>query len=201
MAKPISFDTARTAVLSMDLQTGIVSIYAKAQADLLTRVAGVLQKARELGMTVIHVQVGFRPGLPEISSRNPLFSAIKNSAQHQQLFQGPAGAIHPAVAPQGDDIIVTKHRISAFTGTDLDMILRARGIETLILFGIATSGVVLSTLLHAGEADYRVMVVKDCCTDLDPEVHACLAEKVFPRLAGVLSADELIDAMGIKGKG
>jgi nicotinamidase-related amidase len=195
VAKPFSFDTARTAVLSMDLQTGIVSIYAKGQADLVTRVASVLKKARDLGLSVIHVQVGFRPGLPEISSRNPLFSALKNSVQRRQLFQGPAGAIHPAVAPEGEDIIVTKHRISAFTGTDLDMILRARGIETLILFGIATSGVVLSTLLHASDADYGVIVVKDCCADLDPQVHACLVEKVFPRLATVLSADELIDAM------
>lgn len=196
MAKPFSFDTARTAVLSMDLQTGIVSVYAKGQADFLTRVANVLKKARDLGLTIIHVQVGFRPGLPEISSRNPLFTAIKNSAQRQQLFQGPAGAIHPTVAPQGEDIVVTKHRISAYAGTDLDMILRARGIETLILFGIATSGVVLSTLLHASDADYGVIVVKDCCADRDPEVHACLVEKVFPRLARVLSADELIDAMG-----
>jgi nicotinamidase-related amidase len=194
--KPFSFDTARAAVLSMDLQTAIVSIYAKGQADLLSRAAGVLKKARDQGLTVIHVQVGFRPGLPEISPRNPLFSAIKNSVQHQQLFQGSAGAIHPAVAPQGEDIVITKHRISAFTGTDLDMILRARGIETLILFGIATSGVVLSTLLHASDADYGVIVVKDCCTDRDPEVHACLVEKLFPRLARVLSAGELIDAMG-----
>ena len=65
MEKPVSFDIARTAVLSMDLQTGIVSIYAKGQADLLTRVASVLMKARDQGLTVIHVQVGFRPGLPE----------------------------------------------------------------------------------------------------------------------------------------
>lgn len=196
MEKPFSIDTAHTAVLSMDLQTGIVSIYAKGQADLVSRAASLLKKARDLGLSVIHVQVGFRPGLPEVSSRNMLFSAIKSSVQHQQLFQGSAGAIHPAVAPQGEDIVITKHRISAFAGTDLDMILRARGIETLILFGIATSGVILSTLLHASDADYGVIVVKDCCADLDPEVHACLLEKVFPRLARVLSTGELIDAMG-----
>jgi nicotinamidase-related amidase len=196
VANSFSFDISRAAVLSMDLQAAIVSIYTKGQGDLLTRVASVLKKARDQGLRVIHVQVGFRPGLPEISSRNSLFSAIKNSVQHQQLFQGSGGAIHAAVAPQGEDIIITKHRISAFTGTDLDMILRAREIETLILFGIATSGVVLSTLLHAVDADYRVIVVKDCCADLDPEVHGCLVEKIFPRLATVLSAGQLIEAMG-----
>jgi nicotinamidase-related amidase len=196
VARPFSFEISRAAVLSMDLQAAIVSIYTKGQGDLLTRVASVLKKARDQGLSVIHVQVGFRPGLPEISSRNSLFSAIKNSVQHQQLFQGSGGAIHAAVAPQGEDIIITKHRISAFTGTDLDMILRAREIETLILFGIATSGVVLSTLLHAVDADYRVIVVKDCCADLDPEVHGCLVEKIFPRLATVLSAGQLTEAMG-----
>ena len=190
------FDTARTAVLSMDLQTAIVSIYTKDQPDLVTRAAGVLKKARDLGLSVFHVQVGFRRGLPEISPRNSLFSSIKNSVQHRQVFEGPGGAIHPAVAPQGEDIVITKHRISAFAGTDLDMILRAKEIETLILFGIATSGVVLATLLHAVDADYRLIVVKDCCADADPEVHRSLIEKTFPRLASVVTAGELIDAMG-----
>jgi nicotinamidase-related amidase len=180
----------------MDLQTAIVSIYTKDQPDLVTRAAGVLKKARDRGLSVFHVQVGFRPGLPEISPRNLLFSSIKNSVQHQQIFQGPGGAIHPAVAPQGEDIVITKHRISAFAGTDLDMILRAKEIETLILFGIATSGVVLATLLHAVDADYRLIVVKDCCADADPEVHRSLIEKIFPRLARVVTAGELIDAMG-----
>lgn len=191
-----NFDPALTAVLSMDLQTAIVSIYTKDQPDLLPRAAGVLKKARDLGLSVFHVQVGFRRGLPEISPRNSLFSSIKNSAQHRLVFEGPGGAIHPAVAPQGEDIVITKHRISAFAGTDLDMILRAKEIETLILFGIATSGVVLATLLHAVDADYRLIVVKDCCADADPEVHRSLTEKTFPRLASVVTAGELIDAMG-----
>jgi len=195
MAEPVSFDFTRAAVLSMDLQTAIVSIYTQGDVGLLTRAAGVLKAARDHGLSVFHVQVGFRPGLPEISSRNLLFNAIKNSPQHQQIFQGPAGAIHPAVAPQGEDIVVTKHRISAFAGTDLDMILRAKEIETLILFGIATSGVVLSTLLHAFDADYRLIVVQDCCTDRDPEIHHCLMEKFFPRLATVLNVAELIGAL------
>lgn len=190
MANPIP-DLSRAAVLSMDLQTAIVSIYTKGQEDFLPRVAGLLNSARESGLMVIHVQVGFRPGLPEIRSRNALFAAIKSNPQWQQIFEGPAGAIHPAVAPQGDDIVVTKHRISAFAGTDLDMILRANDVDTLVLLGIATSGVVLSTLLHAIDADYRLIVVKDCCFDQDPEVHECLTGKIFPRVATVVAAGEL----------
>jgi nicotinamidase-related amidase len=143
-----------------------------------------------------HVQVGFRPGLPEVGSRNTLFAAIRASERHQQLFKGDSGKIHPAVGPVGDDIVVTKHRISAFTGTDLDMILRANDIETLILFGIATSGVVLSTLLYAVDADYRTVVVKDCCADRDLDIHTVLVEKFFPQRTTVPTAAELAENLG-----
>src|SRR5712692_7402478 len=195
MSAQFSFDPARSAVLSMDYQAGIVSIYAKGQEAMLARAASVLQEARRAGMLVIHVQVGFRPGLPEISSRNLLFGAIKASPQHQMFFRGESGAIHPGVAPEGDDIVVTKHRVNAFAGSDLEMILRARDIDTLIVFGIATSGVVLSTVLHASDSDYRLFVIKDCCADLDQELHTCLINKLFPRQATVLAAEELLRAL------
>jgi nicotinamidase-related amidase len=189
-----ALDPARTAVLSMDMQAGIVSIYAGDQQDGFTaRAAGILGRCRDRGMTVIHVQVGFRPGMPEISPRNALFAAIRTSERHQQLFKGDAGKIHPAVAPVGEDIVIVKHRISAFTGTDLDMILRAKDIDTLVLFGIATSGVVLSTLLDAVDADYRVIVIKDCCADQDADVHSVLLEKVFPRRGTVVTSAELLE--------
>ncbi|MGA7045674.1 MAG: isochorismatase family cysteine hydrolase, partial [Candidatus Sulfotelmatobacter sp.] len=146
MAATFPIYPAHTAVLSMDCQTGIVSIYTKDDKDaFLTRAASVLNHARAAGMTVIHVQVGFRPGLPEVSSRNVLFGAIKSSAQHQKLFQEPLGAIPAVIAPKEGEIVITKHRVSAFTGTDLAMIVRANDIDTLVLYGIATSGVVLST--------------------------------------------------------
>jgi nicotinamidase-related amidase len=186
---------AHTALLSMDCQTGIVSIYAKDDKDaFLTRAAGVLNHARATGMTVIHIQTGFRPGLPEVSSRNILFGAIKSSAQHQKLFQEPLGAIPSVIAPKEGEIVITKHRISAFTGTDLAMILRANDIDTLVLYGIATSGVVLSTLLEAADADFRLAVIRDCCADLDSQVHDCLINRFFPSRASVLSTREFIEA-------
>lgn len=191
----LAVDFGKAAILSMDLQTAIVGIYTKDQPEFVARVAGVLKGARDNGVRVIHVQVGFRPGLPEVSTRNQLFGAIKTSLQWQQLFAGSAGAIHPEVAPVGDEPVITKHRVSAFWGTDLDMILRANEIETLILLGIATSGVVLSTLLDASDADYTLAVVKDCCADQDLELHACLIEKVFPRRASVMAAQEIVALM------
>jgi len=179
----------------MDCQTGIVSIYAKDDKEaFLTRAANVLNHARTSGMTIIHVQVGFRPGLPEVSSRNILFGAIKSSAQHQKLFQEPLGTIPSLIAPREGEIVITKHRISAFTGTDLAMILRANDIDTLVLYGIATSGVVLSTLLEAADADFRLAVIKDCCADLDPQLHDCLIGRLFPSRGAVLSVREFIEA-------
>ena len=186
---------AHTVLLSMDCQEGIVSIYTKGDKKaFLARAASALGHARSAGIKVIHVQVGFRPGLPEVSSRNTLFGAIKSSEQHKKLFEGALGGIPAAIAPKDGEILITKHRVSAFAGTDLGMILRANDIDTLVLFGIATSGVVLSTLLEASDADFRLAVIKDCCADLDPNVHDCLINRFFPSRAAVLSAHELAES-------
>jgi|SRR5215510_13916029 len=190
-----SFDISHTAVLSMDCQNGIVSIYANPPELFIERAAGVLRAARASGMLVIHVQVGFRESLPEVSDRNKLLSPFKSSPLHRKLFEGAAGRVHPVLGPEPSDIIVTKHRVSAFAGTDLGIILRAKEIETLVMFGIATSGVVLSTLLEASDLDYRLVVVRDCCADLDPELQTCLFERVFPTRATVLSAIDFTELL------
>ncbi len=186
---------AKTAILAMDCQVGIVSIYAKPPEEFVGRAASVLAAARGAGMTVIHVQVGFRPGLPEVSERNRLFAALKANPQHQQLFLGPLGKIHPALGPEPEDIVVTKHRVSAFAGTDLKMILRAKEIETLVLFGIATSGVVLSTLLEACDLDYKTVVIADCCADLDNGLQDALVDRLFTKRGEVRTAAEFVTAL------
>jgi nicotinamidase-related amidase len=177
----------------MDFQTLIVDGYAGDKEALLGRMQRLLGAVRAAGMLVIYVVVGFRPGYPEVSARNMSFGAIKETGR---FAAGDANAaIHPALAPRPAEAVVTKHRVGAFAGTDLEMILRAHGIETLLLAGIATSGVVLSTLRHAADADYRLLVVEDCCSDRDPEVHRVLMEKVFPRQAVIASSDQVIGAL------
>ncbi len=96
------------------------------------------------------------------------------------LLDSPETQIVAALAPLAAEPVVVKHRVGAFAGTDLVPILRARSSETLVLLGIATSGAVLSTLRHAADEDYRVVVVEDACADADAEVHRVLMEKVFP---------------------
>ena len=191
MPDAFSIHPAHTAVLNLDCQSAIVSIYTKDDRDgFLQRAVGVLNHARAAHMNVIHVKVGFRPGLPELTSQNQLLGAIKASPQHQKLFEEPLGGIHPALMPTENEIVITKHRVSAFIGSDLAMILRANQLDTLILFGIATSGVVLSTLLEASDADFRLAVIKDCCADLDVSLHDALIQRLFPSRATVLSAAE-----------
>jgi nicotinamidase-related amidase len=193
MTEKIALDVKRTALLVMDFQRLIVDGYATDKVALLDRTARLLDAARAAHLPVIYVVVGFRAGHPEVSERNMSFSAIKGGG----IFAaGSEGAeIHPAVAPKSGDVVVTKHRVSAFTGTDLDMILRATGVETLLLAGIATSGVVLSTVRHAADADYRLVVVGDCCSDMDDEVHRLLIERVFTRQATVVASQDIIGAL------
>ena len=191
MSAAASLDVGHTAVLCMDMQAGIVSMHSVDEA-LVRRAAAILDRCRAHHLPVIHVKVGFRPGLPEVSDRNPLFGAIRSSPQHQKLFEGEAGAVHPLLGPKEGDIEIVKHRVSAFTGTDLDMILRAQSVDTVVLFGIATSGVVLSTMLDAGDADYRGIVIRDCCADREPDLHMALLEKLFPRRSTVMTAAEFL---------
>jgi nicotinamidase-related amidase len=94
------------------------------------------------------------------------------------------------VAPQQGDIVVIKRRVSAFTGSDLEVVLRGLGIGTLVLTGISTSGVVLSTLRQAADLDYQLVVLSDACLDLDSEVHRVLTEKIFPRQADVRATSD-----------
>jgi nicotinamidase-related amidase len=193
MPEALSIDREHSAVLIMDYQATIVAGYGTDQAALLRRAGDVLKAAREAKLPVIYVVVGFRPGYPEVSPRNATFSSIKQAGR---LAPGEGGSeIHSSVAPQAGDLTVVKHRTGAFSGTDLEMILRAKGVDTLILFGIATSGVVLSTVRYAADSDYRLVVVKDCCSDQDSEVHNCLVGKIFPRQATVITSEELIRAL------
>ena len=181
-------ESTRTALLIMDVQPGIVDRIEDAEA-LLERLGVALGAGRDAGLTIVYVTIGFRPGYPEISPRNRAFAGIADSGAF--VLDGSSD-IHPAVAPFVSDIVVVKRRVSAFAGSDLDVVLRARDVERLVLAGIATSGVVLSTLRAAADLDFGITVLRDGCADSDPEVHRVLLEKVFPRQAEVVTVDEWV---------
>jgi nicotinamidase-related amidase len=194
MSDTLNLDPSITAVLFMDFQQGILPRLGEAAGGLLQRAGEVLACARVTGAQVIFVRVGFRAGHPEISERNQSFSAVRQGGLY--LDDSPECQIAGALAPLPTEPVVLKRRVSAFGTTDLEAILRARRIETLVLLGIATSGVVLSTVRHAADLDYRLVVASDGCADADAEVHRVLMEKVFPRQASVIPCAAVVAALG-----
>jgi nicotinamidase-related amidase len=141
---------------------------------------------------VLHVRVGFRPGFPEISERNRLFSSFKNNPDYAKMLNTELLNLHPALEVRPDEPVITKPRISAFEGTDLKVLLRSKDIDTLVLFGIITSGVVLSTALEAMDQDYRVLIVRDACVDSDIDLHVCLLDRLLAKRTDVVTAPEVV---------
>jgi nicotinamidase-related amidase len=180
-------NTSNTALLIMDVQAGIVGMLPDSK-NILDRVGKAIAYARAKKIPVIYVVVGFRSGAPEISMNNKSFAGMKERSAGMNMDEFMK--VHPDVAPAAGEVTVTKRRVSAFTGSDLEVVLRASGITHLVLTGISTSGVVLSTIREAADKDYRITVLADCCADGDEEVHRVLTTKVYPRQADVLTAAE-----------
>jgi len=178
---------SNSALLVMDMQAGILERLTDTSL-LIANVTKAIDHARSNGIPVIYVVVGFREGTPEISTNNKVFATSKE--RFASVDVNTFMMIHPGIAPQPGEVTVTKRRFSAFTGSDLEVILRAYGIQHIVLTGVSTSGVVLSTTREAADKDYRITILSDCCADGDEEVHRVLTTKVFPRQADVMTVEE-----------
>jgi nicotinamidase-related amidase len=188
---PAPIDPSRGALLVMDYQNGIVGMVENSD-ELLAIARNLTKTFREHGGTVGYVRVGFADGdLDDVPATSGMAAMITPDRREMMHADAPATQIHESIAPEEGDIVVRKQRVGAFSTTDLDDQLKARGIDTLVLAGISTSGVVLSTVRDAHDRDYRLIVLADLCGDRDPEVHAVLIGKVFPSQAEVIDAAEL----------
>jgi nicotinamidase-related amidase len=176
-------DDNGAALLVMDVQPEIVDRIT--DETILEPLGRAIAAARAHGVLVVYVKIGFRPSYPEVSPHNASFAALAGSG----AFLDDSSRVHPAIAPQPGDVEVTKKRVSAFAGSDLELVLRSQGIRTMVLSGIATSGVVLSTLRAAADLDFDLIVLADGCRDVDPEVHRFLLEKVFRRQSEVIDVE------------
>jgi nicotinamidase-related amidase len=161
--------------------------------DCIGRTLAVLEQARRTGILVCYSATVFRAGYPEVNDRNKIFRQRKHSGQPAN--PDPLAVIHPAVRPLPHEPVVAKHRVNAMFGTDLEVVLRGRDIHTLIMLGYATSGVILSTTRYAADADYRIVVVEDCCVDNDPQVHDFLCAKILSRQADVVASADVVRAL------
>ena len=189
-----AIDPRRTALLVMDYQAGILGRLEEAD-PLLSCAADAIAVVRGRGGQIGYVRVAFDDADYDAVPAHSRFASI-GPEMHSD---SPATAIHDSVAPEPGDITVRKTRVGAFSTTDLDQQLRDRGVTTLILAGISTSGVVLSTVRDAADRDYQVLVLADACADPVPGVHEFLTEKIFPRQASVITSAELKDLLSGPG--
>ena len=190
----IELDKTTTALLIADFYVEMMgSLPHAVDRKVVDKTRALQRAARDAGILVCYSATVFRPGYLEISTRNKTFSQRKNSGQ--EAVSDPVQLIHPSVKPLPGEVVVGKHRVNTLFGTDLDMVLRSNNIETLVILGYATSGVVLSTVRYAADLDYRLLVVEDCCSDQDPEVHDFLTQRIFPRQTDVVESEDVISAL------
>jgi nicotinamidase-related amidase len=183
-------DPEHAALLVMDYQPVVLGSLSDAD-DLLSRVTEAIAIVRRHGGQVGYVRVAFDDADYEVVPEHSAFAPALATAREALHSDSPTTAIHERVAPRPGDIIVRKTRFGAFSTTDLAQQLEDRAISTLILAGVSTSGVVLSTVRDAADRDYHVFVLADATADPEPGVHGFLTERIFPRQAHVITVGQL----------
>lgn len=160
--------------------------------QIIPAVGRLLSAARAGGATVVYTRVVFRPGHPDLVANCPLLGVV---AQTGALQHGTPGAeIVPDLAPQNGDLVVDHQRVTGFHGSELDVLLRGRGITTVVLAGVATNVSVEGTGREAVNLGYRTVVVSDACSAASDAAHAASLE-TFGLLGEVVTLDEVTAAL------
>jgi nicotinamidase-related amidase len=185
-----SIDPVRTAFVTMDVQPGILALAGITdEPGFLAAISRGIDEARGRGARIAFVRCAFtEQDYAAVPGHNRMFASIASARLVPE--DDASAAIHPAIAPHHGDIVVTKTRSGAFSTTELARML-GREIDTLVLCGVSTSGVVLSTVREASDADYRTLVLRDGCADPRTTVHQVLLDAVIPLQADVIDIDEL----------
>jgi nicotinamidase-related amidase len=185
-----AIDNKRAALLVMDYQAGVLDRLSESDA-LIARAADAISFVRSHGGQVGYVRVAFEDADFDAIPATSMMGTRMAAAGKAFHADSPLTAIDDRIAPQPGDVVVRKTRVGAFSTTDLDDQLRQRGIDTLLLAGLSTSGVLLSTVRDAHDRDYRVFVLSDLSADPDPDVHDFLTQRIFPRQAHVITTADL----------
>jgi biuret amidohydrolase len=169
---------SRTAVIAVHMQPDVVAAegafggFFAAQAaerDVIGQIGKLLDAARRSDATVVYTRVAWQPGYPDLVANSPLLGIV---VQSQCLVEGSAMAeIVPQLAPQDGDVVVTHQRVGGFSASQLDVILRSRGIDTVVFAGVATNVSVESAARQAPDLGYRTLIVEDACSAADPNTH------------------------------
>jgi nicotinamidase-related amidase len=187
---------AKSILLIMDMMNDLVAedganaatygVQVKAR-NVLENTAAAIASARGAGVPVGYVRVGFSFDYREAPPASPIFSGARKNGIFKLGTKGTE--VHPMLAPQPGDFDIVKHRVSPFYATSLEPILRAHGIERLILCGVSTNGVVHSGAREGHDRDYECIILEDCCAGVTPEEHAN-AIACLGRFARILSSKE-----------
>jgi nicotinamidase-related amidase len=181
---------SRLALLLLDFQYGVLDTI-RNSADVLSRAEVALWWARQQRVQVAHVRVAFTEG--DFAGVPAHSKALRQVVESRRFAAGsPEAAIHSRVAPRGRELVVRKTRFGAFSTTELHCLLQELGIDTLILAGISTSGVVLSTVRDALDRDYEIYVLADAIADHDPQLHDVLVERLLPQSVNVIDTRDLL---------
>ena len=200
-------EPARTALLLFDFLRGHVERDAQSRArfaPVVANAARILAAARAAGVMVAYAKADHRAdrGTSARTLRdtdNRLRPLAPGAPDGPLLTAGPDTEIVAALAPRPDDFIVPKHRWSAFHGTYLDTVLRARAVDTIVLCGGSTDVGIASTAFAARDLDYNLVIVPDACTSPEQDNHDQLVRRVFPRMARVRDTAQVL-ALLEKGK-
>jgi len=181
---PLTQLDSSAALIVIDLQKGIVGFTAElGSADVVNRSAELAKAFRDRGLPVALVNVtGRAPGRTDQGFPN-------------RAFPPDWADLMPELNAQPSDILITKERVGAFLGTDLDARLRERGVTQVFMTGIATSFGVESTARSAFDLGYNVVFVSDAMTDMHPAAHKHAVEVFFPRIGEVDTTENVLKTL------
>ncbi len=190
-----------TAVIAVHMQKDIVTAegafggFFAAQADKVGVVGvtgALLDAARSAGATVIYTRVAWQPGFADLVANSPILGIVSQSGC---LVEGSEKAqILPELTPRDGDLVLTHQRVGGFSASQLDVLLRSRGIDTILFAGVATNFSVEGTARQASDLGYRTVIVSDACSAADDATHeASLAS--LGLLAEIVTSAEAIGAL------
>jgi nicotinamidase-related amidase len=193
-----TIDPKKSALLLLDLQVGILGrLPADVKDSVVSSAASAISTARKAGATVAYVHAALTESdIAAIPDFNPMFAPIKSHPEMAAAFhpEAPTTQIDERIAPQPGDLFHRKNRVGTFQREPSKALLDefyAKGIKTVFISGVISSGAVESAVRQLADLDFQLFVLEDACADYDPEVHKVLCEKVFPKQASVIKVAEM----------
>ncbi|QJY50009.1 cysteine hydrolase family protein [Pseudonocardia broussonetiae] len=199
----MELEPRRTAFIAVHYQNDVITrdgafgaFFAEqaAAAGVVPTTRTLQEAARAAGSLVVYTRVAFQPGYGDLVGNFPLLAMV---GQQGCLVDGTsAAAIVDELTPQDGDIVVTHQRVSGFVGSELDAVLRGRGVDTVVITGVATNMSIESTARSAGDLGYRTIVVADACSAAAPEVHQASLDSLG-MLGEVVSSSDVLEALKV----